>query len=143
LTVSAVLGAVPADAENREHVAAFLQERLNFYLKEVRGFSYDVVSAVLAAGSDDVRDAIARADALTAVRGSEDFAAVSAAFKRIKNIVHQATEKKFSIGPADESKLAAEAKELSTAAAKLAPQVAALRDAGSDRHAAAHRRCIL
>jgi glycyl-tRNA synthetase beta chain len=128
LTVSETLGAVPAEAENREHVAAFLQERHNFYLKEVRGFSYDVVSAVLAAGSDDVRDAIARAEALTAVRGSEDFAAVSAAFKRIKNIVHQATEKKFSIGPADESKLAAEAKELSSAAAKLAPQVAVLRD---------------
>ena len=34
-------------------------------------------SAVLAAGADDVRDAIARADALTSVRGSEDFAAVS------------------------------------------------------------------
>ena len=114
---------------NFNEVAVFLRERLSFYLKDVRGFSYDVVSAVLAAGSDDVRDAIARAEALTAVRGGEDFAAVSAAFKRIKNIVHQATEKKFSIGPADESKLAPEAKALSTASAVLAPKVAALREA--------------
>ena len=50
---------------------------------------------------DDVRDAIARAEALTAVRGSEDFAAISAAFKRIKNILRQAEEKKFVIGSAD------------------------------------------
>ena len=56
-------------------VSAFLRERLHFYLKDVRGFAYDVVNAVLAAGADDVRDAIARAEALTAARGSEDFAA--------------------------------------------------------------------
>ena len=54
---------------NREQVAAFLLERLHFYLKDVRGFAYDVVSAVLAAGADDVRDAIARAEALTVARG--------------------------------------------------------------------------
>ena len=74
-------------------VTAFLKERLAYYLREVRGFRYDVVNAVLAKGSDDVNDAIARADALTAVRGSEDFLAVSAAFKRIKNILRQAAEK--------------------------------------------------
>jgi len=49
-----------------------------------------VVKAVLAAGANDVRDAVARAEAVTAVRGSEDFAAVSAAFKRMKNILTQA-----------------------------------------------------
>ena len=82
-----------AEGSNREQVTAFLRERLHFYLKDVRGFAYDVVNAVLAAGADDVRDAIARAEALTAVRGSEDFAAISAAFKRIKNILRQAEEK--------------------------------------------------
>jgi glycyl-tRNA synthetase beta chain len=110
-------------------VSAFLLERLHFYLKDVKDFSYDVVNAVLAAGSDDVRDAIARAEALTAVRGGEDFAAVSAAFKRIKNIVHQASEKKFAIGPADDAKFAPEAKALSAASVALAPKVAALREA--------------
>jgi glycyl-tRNA synthetase beta chain len=75
-------------------VRAFLRERLDFYLRENRSFAYDVVAATLAAGEDNVPDAIARAEALTAVRGSEDFAAIAAAFKRIKNILRQAAEKK-------------------------------------------------
>ncbi|MCU1319491.1 MAG: glycyl-tRNA synthetase, beta subunit [Edaphobacter sp.] len=74
-------------------VRAFLVERLEFYLREARGQAYDVVKAVLAAGAEDVRDAMARAEAVTAVRGSDDFAAVSAAFKRMKNILAQAGEK--------------------------------------------------
>ena len=79
--------------------ADFLRERLEFYLKDARGFAYDVVNAVLAAGSDDVVDAIARAEALTAVRGSEDFASISVAFKRTKNILRQARETKKAIAP--------------------------------------------
>jgi glycyl-tRNA synthetase beta chain len=75
-----------------EAIAMFMRERLEFYLREVRGFAYDVVNAVLAAGSDDVVDAIARAQAVSAVRGSEDFASISVAFKRIKNILRQAKE---------------------------------------------------
>jgi glycyl-tRNA synthetase beta chain len=71
----------------------FMFERINFYLKDVRGFAYDVVNAVMAAGFDDVRDAVARSQALTEVRGSEDFLAIAAAFKRIKNIVRQAEDK--------------------------------------------------
>jgi glycyl-tRNA synthetase beta chain len=74
-------------------MVAFFAERLEFYLREAKGQAYDVVTAVLAAGGDDVRDAVARAEAVTAVRGSEDFAAVSAAFKRMKNILAQAKEK--------------------------------------------------
>jgi glycyl-tRNA synthetase beta chain len=129
LTLTSVLDASGAEATNRKQVAAFLQERLSFYLKDVRGFAYDVVTAVLAAGSDDVRDAIARAEALTAVRGSEDFAAISAAFKRIKNIVRQAAEKGYAIGASADARLAPEAQALADASAALAPRVAALRDA--------------
>ena len=72
----------------------FFFERVEFYLREVKGQAYDVVKAVLAAGASDVRDAVARAEAVTAVRGGEDFDAVSAAFKRMKNILAQA---KFSL----------------------------------------------
>jgi glycyl-tRNA synthetase beta chain len=93
LTISDLLSAVPGRPEVEEKLRAFFRERLEFWLREVRGFAYDVVNAVLAAGSDDVRDAIARAEALTAVRGSEDLAAVAAAFKRISNILRQAKEK--------------------------------------------------
>ena len=42
-----------------------MRERLEFYLRDARGFAYDVVNAVLAAGSDDVVDAIARAEAVS------------------------------------------------------------------------------
>jgi glycyl-tRNA synthetase beta chain len=95
LTVSDMLRAVPGEATTatEEKLRAFLRERQEFWLREVRGFAYDVVNAVLAAGADDVRDAIARAEALTAVRGSEDLAAIAAAFKRIRNILRQAVEK--------------------------------------------------
>ena len=73
-------------------IAVFMRERLEFYVRDVRGFAYDVVNAVLAAGSDDIADAILRAEALTQVRGSEDFASISVAFKRTKNILRQARE---------------------------------------------------
>ena len=127
LTLADVVEASGAEAANKEQVTAFLRERLNFYLKDVRGFAYDVVNAVQAAGADDVRDAIARAKALTEARESEDFAAISAAFKRIKNILRQAEEKKFTVGSTQDVKLAPEAQQLADAASALAPEVAALR----------------
>ena len=125
LTLSAV--EVSASSEN-EAVRDFLRERLSFYLKDVRGFSYDVVSAVLAADADDVRDAIARAEALTAVRGSADFLAISAAFKRIQNILRQAVDKGEKPGSLVAGNLSqAEEKALIAAFTELAPKVAELR----------------
>jgi len=74
-----------------EAVRTFFRERLEFYLKDVHGFKYDVVNAVLAAGSEDVVDVLARAEAVTRVRLSEDFEAISIAFRRMKNILRQAS----------------------------------------------------
>jgi glycyl-tRNA synthetase beta chain len=85
------------DTTMDDKLRAFFRERLQFYLRDVRGFAYDVVNAVLAADFYHVQDALVRADALTAVRGSEDFLAVAAAFKRIKNILRQAEEKGFDV----------------------------------------------
>jgi glycyl-tRNA synthetase beta chain len=127
LTLADVVAASGAEEANKEQVAAFLRERLHFYLKDVRGFAYDVVSAVLAAGADDVRDAMARAEALTAARESADFAAISAAFKRIKNILRQAEEKQFALESPKDVVLAPEAQQLAAAADALAPRVAKLR----------------
>jgi glycyl-tRNA synthetase beta chain len=127
LTLSNVIGAADTKAANQDQVAGFLHERLHFYLKDVRGFAYDVVSAVLVAGADDVRDAIARAEALSAARESADFAAISAAFKRIKNILRQAEEKGFALGSPNDVALAPEARQLADATAALAPKVAELR----------------
>jgi glycyl-tRNA synthetase beta chain len=95
LTLGDVVDAASPDEAVRMRVEIFFAERLEFYLREAKGQAYDVVKAVLAAGANDVRDAVARAEAVTAVRGSDDFAAVSAAFKRMKNILAQAEEKGF------------------------------------------------
>jgi glycyl-tRNA synthetase beta chain len=113
-------------------IREFLRERLDFYLRENRGFNYDVVAATLAAGDDNIPDAIARARALTAVRGSEDFAAIAAAFKRIKNILRQAAEKQLFagdlVGAVDVVLLTDEAeKRLYTASTELAAAVEELR----------------
>ena len=83
-----------ANADYAGSVRSFFRERLEFYLKDARGFAYDVVSAVLAIDSDDVVDAAARAEAVTKARGSADFESISIAFKRIKNILRQAGENK-------------------------------------------------
>jgi glycyl-tRNA synthetase beta chain len=114
--------------ENRAHVEEFLRERVQFYLKEVRGFAYDVVNAVMAVSFDDVRDAIARAEALTAARGSEDFVAVSAAFKRIKNILRQAEEKGYQPAQPKLGQSALEAIDLWQQTKELGEQVAKLRE---------------
>jgi glycyl-tRNA synthetase beta chain len=79
-------------AKAPDEIAKFFRERLEFYLREAKGFAYDVVNAVLAAGSDNVVDVLARAEAVAKVRPSEDFEAISVAFKRIKNILRQASE---------------------------------------------------
>ncbi|MFZ0564017.1 MAG: glycine--tRNA ligase subunit beta, partial [Terriglobales bacterium] len=76
-----------------ESVHGFFRERVEFYLKDARGYAYDVVSSVLAVDADDVVDAIARAEAVSNVRGSVDFESISIALKRMKNILRQASEK--------------------------------------------------
>ncbi len=82
-----------SNAAYAESARGFFRERLEFYLKDARGYAYDVVSAVLAVDSDDVVDAAARAEAVSKVRGSADFESISIAFKRMKNILRQAAEK--------------------------------------------------
>jgi glycyl-tRNA synthetase beta chain len=108
-------------------VGAFLKERLDFYLREVRGYSYDVVNAVLSTGLTTVADAIARAQALTDVRGSEDLAAISTAFKRIKNILRQAEEKQEGQSIQPEALVEPAEQHLYAEVARVAPQVEALR----------------
>ena len=71
----------------------FFRERLEFYLRDALGFKYDVVNAVLAAGSDDVVDAVARAGAVKEVREHPDFQSIAIACKRMRNILRQANEK--------------------------------------------------
>jgi glycyl-tRNA synthetase beta chain len=80
-------------------VSDFFRERLEFYLRDVLGFRYDVVNAVLAVGSDDVVDAVARAQALKEVIPMPEFQAIAAACKRTRNILRQAEEKRIEVAP--------------------------------------------
>lgn len=78
-------------------ILEFFRERVQFYLKDHRGFTYDTVNAVLATGFEDVVDAVSRCEAVGQIRSSADFEPLFVAFKRIKNIIRQAREKKFEI----------------------------------------------
>ncbi|MBT9329600.1 glycine--tRNA ligase subunit beta [Paracidobacterium acidisoli] len=140
LTLSSLSETANISDAVKASLTAFFRERVEFYLREVRGFAYDVVNAVLAAGCDDVRDAIARAEALSSVRGSEDLAAISTAFKRIKNILRQAEEKK-QFSSQEENAPAAQflsdqaEQSLYAEAEKLAPAVESLRASREYRQA--------
>ena len=81
------------DAKYIDSIASFFRERLEFYLRDIRGYSYDVVKAVLAADADDVVDAVARAEAVKEVINMPEFQAIGAACKRMRNILRQAAEK--------------------------------------------------
>jgi glycyl-tRNA synthetase beta chain len=93
LILSDVLRAAQPPIKVDDSLQTFFLERIDFYLREARNQAYDVVKAAMAAGTDDIRDLVARSEAVTAVRGSDDFLAVSAAFKRMKNILTQARAK--------------------------------------------------
>jgi glycyl-tRNA synthetase beta chain len=137
LTLSDVVNASGVSDAGKAQVDEFFRERLQFHLKDVRGFAYDVVNAVLAVGADDVRDTIARAEALTAVRGSEDFAAVSAACKRIKNILKQAEEKGYRPDEKKLNDLALEAIDLWDRSKEIGPQISKLSERRAYREALA------
>ena len=119
---------VAAAGQAEDRVTPFLRERLGFYLRDKLGYAYDVVAAVMAADADDVSDACARCEALQAVRGSTDFIAVAAAYKRIRNILEQARAAGNDWSAADENLLVEpEERALHGAAEDLTKQVSELR----------------
>jgi glycyl-tRNA synthetase beta chain len=80
----------PLDALAQGELRDFLRERVQYYFREIRGFKYDEVNAVLASGCGTLADVEARLTALSAVRPTEDFEPLAASFKRIQNILKQA-----------------------------------------------------
>lgn len=133
LTLVEVVDAAAPDPTLNAKVRAFLNERLDFYLREARRQPYDVVKAVLALPSDNVRDAVARAEAVTSVRDGADFAAVSAAFKRMQNILNQASAKgSVAASTFNSSELTHPAERtLDQESQTIAPRVLSLRATGS------------
>jgi glycyl-tRNA synthetase beta chain len=113
------------DEAYAEAIRGFFRERLEFYLRDVLGLAYDVVNATLAAGADDVVDAVTRAQAVAKVRPSSDFESISVAFKRMKNILRQAAETNKKVAtPFDSAALKdAEEKKLADAVPGVAKKV--------------------
>ncbi|MFZ3213872.1 MAG: glycine--tRNA ligase subunit beta, partial [Terriglobales bacterium] len=129
--------AFSAEAGPDGALAGFFRERMEHYLRDVLGLEYDTVNAVLAAGADDVVDAVARAQAVSQARRAEDFQHIAIAFKRINNILRQAYATgiakaggvDFDTLPVDESLFTdAAEKALAQAARPTATAVAALRE---------------
>jgi glycyl-tRNA synthetase beta chain len=123
----------PAAVDYAGALAAFFRERLEFHLRDVLGFKYDVVNAVLAAGADDVLDAVTRTKAVAAVRPSPDFESISIAFKRMKNILRQAAETQKHVAATIDADLLQEGieRELASRIPRTSETVEALRKAGN------------
>ena len=83
LTIPQMLGADTALKE-------FFFDRVRYYFREVLGFKYDEVNAVLKAGSDSLVDVAQRLAAVQQVRPTRDFEPLAAGFKRINNILRDA-----------------------------------------------------
>lgn len=76
--------------EGSMQLEEFIAERVRYYFRDIRGFAYDEVNAVLSSGWDDLLDVEERLEAVRAVRPTEDFEPLAASFKRIRNILKQA-----------------------------------------------------
>ncbi len=68
----------------------FMLERVQYYFREVRGYKYDEVNAVLKVGISTIKDVEDRLKQLAAVRPTPNFEPLAASFKRINNILKQA-----------------------------------------------------
>jgi glycyl-tRNA synthetase beta chain len=76
--------------EDVPELVPFMRERIEFYMRDVLGFFYDEVAAVMSPLMTTLADLADRAEAIRLVRPTEDFEPLAASFKRIKNILKQA-----------------------------------------------------
>lgn len=73
-----------------KQVLEFLLDRARFVLRERGGLAYDEINAALAAGGDDLVDAIRRMEAIRAIRKTKNFEPLAVSFKRIRKILDKA-----------------------------------------------------
>jgi glycyl-tRNA synthetase beta chain len=85
-----VEGKRPFQITEQPPLQEFLEDRVRYYFRDVRGFRYDEVNACMAAGWTDLLDLEARLLRVQAIRSTPDFEPLAASFKRIKNILEQA-----------------------------------------------------
>jgi glycyl-tRNA synthetase beta chain len=95
----------------RAAARGFLRERLRYRLESIRGLAYDLGRAVVDApgevnGPVDLVDLLKRATAVESIRASEDFDALCAAAKRIRNILSKsASANDWKPGDVDRARL--------------------------------------
>ncbi|MBZ5645024.1 MAG: glycine--tRNA ligase subunit beta [Acidobacteriia bacterium] len=103
---------IQVSPEVEKQVLDFLLDRARFVLKERGGLAYDEINAGLAAGADDLVDAVRRIEAVKAIRKTKNFEPLAISFKRIRKILDKA-------GPEAGWKLPAVRAELFTEDAEL------------------------
>jgi len=118
-------------------VLEFILDRARYILRERAGFAYDEVNAALAAGADDLVDAVQRLEALKLIRRTKNFEPLAISFKRIRKILEKAGPATVWRLPAVQPELFAEEaeKRLHAEAAIAARQSAELKRTGSYREA--------
>jgi len=124
--------------EVEKQILEFIVDRARFMMRERLGFAYDEVNAVLAAGSDDLVDAVKRLEALKAIRRTKNFEPLAVSFKRIRKIIEKA-------GPAEKWQLPAVSPELFDADSERALHAAAesaSRKASNDKRAGKYREAL-
>jgi len=73
-----------------KQVLEFLLDRVRFVLKERGNLAYDEINAALAAGADDLVDAVRRMEAVRGIRKTKNFEPLAVSFKRIRKILEKA-----------------------------------------------------
>ncbi|HLE37196.1 MAG TPA: glycine--tRNA ligase subunit beta, partial [Candidatus Acidoferrales bacterium] len=81
---------ITVTTKTESQVLEFIVDRAKFVLREKMGFAYDEVNAALAAGADDLVDAVKRIEAIRAIRRSKNFEPLAVSFKRIRKILEKA-----------------------------------------------------
>jgi len=101
MQANALLYPPAAGEPNREEqLWDFFLDRIRSYFRDVRGFAYDEVNAVLAGQWQNLPELLDRLFALKLVRQTENFEPLAASFKRIGNILKQAGAAGGEINPA-------------------------------------------
>ena len=73
-----------------KQVLEFLLDRARFVLRERGELAYDEINAALAAGADDLVEAVQRMEAIKAIRKTKNFEPLAVSFKRIRKILEKA-----------------------------------------------------
>jgi len=123
--------------EVERQITEFLLDRTRYILKERHSFAYDEINAALAAGADDLVDAVERISALRDIRKTKNFEPLAVSFKRIRNILEKAGPRDSWILPTVRTELFQEDAErrLHSASRRIGSEAEAHRRAGKYREA--------